>query len=234
MSWRRGRAYAQDLRDRVLAAPGRLREVAERFGVSAAYVSRVRSRHGRLGQTSAGAQHNHVPLRLAGLKEPLLAQVALAPEQTLAQLCQWVKAEHGIEVGPTTMGKTLARLGLTRKKRRCMLPSKSEATSRRRARTGPQEQAWPASERLIFLDETWATTNMAPTWGRSPKGERCLGYAPCGHWHTTTFVCALSKDGLLAPLVLDGPINGHAFVAWVEQFLVPELRAGDIVVMDLP
>ena len=128
MSWRRGRAYAQDLRDRVLAATGRLRKVAERYGVSQAYVSRVRSRHGRLGQASAGAQHNHVPLRLGGLKEPLLAQVALAPEQTLAQLCQWVKAEHGMEVGPTTMGKTLARLGLTRKKRQYMLPSKSEAT----------------------------------------------------------------------------------------------------------
>ena len=93
-------------------------------------------------------------------------------------------------------------------------------------------QALPASGRLIFLDETWATTNMMPTWGRSPRGERCLGYAPCGHWHTTTFVCALSQDGLLAPLVLDGPINGHAFVAWVEQCLAPELRLGDIVVMD--
>lgn len=73
---------------------------------------------------------------------------------------------------------------------------------------------------------------MAPTWGRSPKGQRCLGYAPLGHWHTTTFVCALTTDGLLAPLVLDGPINGQAFVAWVEQFLAPTLRAGDIVVMD--
>jgi len=69
-----------------------------------------------------------VPPRLAGLKAPLLAQVALAPEQTLAQLCQWVRAEHGMEVGPTTMGKTLPRLGLTRKKRRCMGPRKSEAT----------------------------------------------------------------------------------------------------------
>ena len=116
MPWRRGRAYARDVRDRVLAAKGRLREVAERLGVSQACVSRVRSRHERLGQTSAGAQHNHVPPRLAGLKEPLLAQVALAPEQTLARLCQWVRAGHGIEVGPTAMGKTLARLGLTRKK----------------------------------------------------------------------------------------------------------------------
>lgn len=128
MSWRRGKAYAQDLRDRVLAATGRLREVAERFGVSQAYVSRVRSRHARLGQTSAGEQRNHVPLRLEGVKEPLLAQVALVPEQTLVQLCQWVRTEYGTQVGPTTMGKTLARLGLTRKKRRCMPASKSEAT----------------------------------------------------------------------------------------------------------
>ena len=122
MSWQRGRAYAQDLRDRVLAAPGRLREVAERFGVSPSYVSRARTRRSRLGQVSPGSQCNHVQLRLATLKEPLLAQVALAPEQTLRQLCQWVQSEHGLLVGPTTMamamamGKTLTRLGLTRKK----------------------------------------------------------------------------------------------------------------------
>ncbi|CDS55214.1 hypothetical protein [Polaromonas sp. CG9_12] len=127
MPWRRGKAYAQDLRDRVLAAKGTLREVAARFDVSQAYVSRVHSRHERMGQASAGAKHNHVPLRLGGLKTLLLGQVALAPEQTLAQLCQWVKVEHGLQVGLTTMGKTLTRLGLTRKKR-CTLPSKSEAT----------------------------------------------------------------------------------------------------------
>ncbi len=143
MSWRRGRAYAQDLRDRVLAATGLLREVAERFGVSQAYVSRARSRRSRLGQASPGSQCNHMPLRLAGLKEQLLAQVALAPEQTLAQLCQWVKAEHGIEVGPTAMGKTLARLGLTRKKRLCMPASRNEPTSPKRARPGaPSKLRW--------------------------------------------------------------------------------------------
>ena len=86
--------------------------------------------------------------------------------------------------------------------------------------------------RLVFLDETWSTTAMTPIRGRSPRGQRCLGYAPHGHWHTTTFVCALRSHGLAAPCVLDGPINGAAFVAWVEQMLVPELRAGDIVVMD--
>jgi transposase len=86
--------------------------------------------------------------------------------------------------------------------------------------------------RLVFLDETWASTNMTPTRGRPPKGTRCLGQAPYGHWHSTTFVCALRTQGLVAPLVLDGPINGCAFRAWVEQALVTQLQPGDIVVMD--
>ena len=136
MSWRLGMAYAQDLRDRVLAAPGLLREVAERFDVSLSYVSRVRARRQRLGQTGAGVQCNHVPPRLGALKAPLLAQVALAPEQTLAQLCQWVRADYGIAVGPTTMGKTLARFGLTLKKRPSMLPSSCAPMSPRRGRPG--------------------------------------------------------------------------------------------------
>jgi hypothetical protein len=87
MSWRRGQAYAQHLRDRVLAATGTLGDLAQRFGVSSTYAWRVRSRCSQLGQTSAGAQVNHVPLRLDGLQEALRAQVALAPEQTLALRC---------------------------------------------------------------------------------------------------------------------------------------------------
>ena len=89
-----------------------------------------------------------------------------------------------------------------------------------------------ACGRLVFLDETWASTAMTPTRGRSPQGQRCLGHAPHGHWHTSTFICALRMDGLAAPWVLDGPINGQAFRAWVEQALAAELRPGDVVVMD--
>ena len=73
---------------------------------------------------------------------------------------------------------------------------------------------------------------MTPIRGRAPRGKRCPGRAPCGHWRTTTFVCALRQTGLSAPCVLDGPINGETFVAWVEQMLAPELRPGDIVIMD--
>jgi transposase len=73
---------------------------------------------------------------------------------------------------------------------------------------------------------------MARLRGRAPRGERCRAAVPHGHWKTTTFTAALRRSGLAAPMVLDGPMNGIAFLAYVRQVLVPELRPGDIVVMD--
>ncbi len=87
-------------------------------------------------------------------------------------------------------------------------------------------------ERLVFIDETWASTNMARRYGRAPRGERLRVGVPHGHWKTTTFVAGLRLTGMVAPMVLDGPINGVSFQAYVDQVLVPELRPGDIVVMD--
>lgn len=73
---------------------------------------------------------------------------------------------------------------------------------------------------------------MARTHGRAPRGERLRSPVPHGHWKTTTFVAGLRNSGMVAPMVLDGPVNGVAFQAYVDQVLVPELRPGDIVVMD--
>ncbi len=87
-------------------------------------------------------------------------------------------------------------------------------------------------ERLIFIDETWASTAMARTHGRAPRGERLRMGVPFGHWKTTTFVAGLRLSGLVAPMVLDGPINRRSFEAYVDQVLVPELRPGDVVIMD--
>ena len=84
----------------------------------------------------------------------------------------------------------------------------------------------------MFIDETWASTKMARTHGRAPRGERLRSPIPHGHWKTTTFVAALRTSGMVAPMVLDGPINGVAFQAYVDQVLVPDLEPGDIVVMD--
>ena len=73
---------------------------------------------------------------------------------------------------------------------------------------------------------------MARTHGRAPRGQRLRAAIPHGHWKTTTFVAGLRTSGMVAPMVLDGPINSVAFQAYVDQVLVPELRPGDIVVMD--
>ena len=94
------------------------------------------------------------------------------------------------------------------------------------------QQAGLDPERLAFIDETWAKTNMTRLRGRSLRGTRLVDKTPHGHWKTTTFVAALRASGLTAPLVLDGAINGDAFLAYVKQILVPTLRSGDIVVMD--
>jgi transposase len=86
--------------------------------------------------------------------------------------------------------------------------------------------------RLVFIDETWAKTNMTRLRGWSPRGAKLLAKVPHGHWQTLTFIAALRHDRIDAPLVLDGPINGESFLAWVEQMLVPTLAPGDIVIMD--
>jgi transposase len=96
-------------------------------------------------------------------------------------------------------------------------------------------RAGPAAldvDRLVFIDETWATTAMGRRYGRAPVGERLVCPVPHGHWKTTTFVAALRVGGLTAPLVIDGAVNGDLFVAYVEPVLVPTLRPGDVVVMD--
>jgi transposase len=85
---------------------------------------------------------------------------------------------------------------------------------------------------LVFIDETWAKTNMTRLRGWARRGRKLLAKAPQGHWRTLTFLAALRSDRIDAPCVLDGPINGDSFIAYVEQFLVPTLTQGDIVIMD--
>jgi transposase len=88
------------------------------------------------------------------------------------------------------------------------------------------------STKLVFIDETWTSTSMTRRYGRAPRGRRCIGSAPHGHWETTTFVSALRHNRLTAPMVADGPMDGELFLAWVRQFLCPTLRPGDIVILD--
>ena len=86
--------------------------------------------------------------------------------------------------------------------------------------------------RLVFIDETWAKTNMTRRHGRCRCGTRLVARVPHGRWRTLTFLAALRCDRIDAPCVIDGPINGQSFLAYVEQMLVPCLKPGDVVIMD--
>ena len=86
--------------------------------------------------------------------------------------------------------------------------------------------------KLVFIDETSASTNMTRRYGRGTRGERLVCKIPHGHWKTSTFIAALRHNRVTAPLLLDGAMNGQSFLAYVEQILAPTLKRGDIVVMD--
>ena len=87
-------------------------------------------------------------------------------------------------------------------------------------------------QRLVFIDETWTKTNMAPLRGWAPRGQRLEAKLPHGKWRTLTFLAALRHDRIEAPWLLDGPINGERFLIYVERVLMSALKPGDIVIMD--
>lgn len=89
-----------------------------------------------------------------------------------------------------------------------------------------------SAEKLVFIDETWTSTNMTRRYGRAPRGQRCRGSAPWSHWQTTTFVGALRRRGISATMVIDEPMDGDVFLAYVQQVLVPTLSPGEIVILD--
>jgi transposase len=123
-----------------------------------------------------------------------------------------------------------ARVSVTKKS---LLPAEQDRPDiARRRRRWKAHQKRIDPERLVFIDETWTKTNMAPLRGWAPRGQRLPGKAPHGHWRTLTFIAALRLDRIDAPCVFDGPINGESFLAYVEQVLVPTLAPGDIVVLD--
>jgi transposase len=112
------------------------------------------------------------------------------------------------------------------------------AAEQQRPDVQAQRAAWTIERlgwdprKLVFIDESGARTNMARQYGRAPRGCRLVDYVPHGHWKTTTFVAALRDDGFTAPMVLDGAMNGKAFLAYVRQVLVPTLHRGDLVILD--
>ena len=153
MAWRRGQAYGQDLRDRVLAAEGLpVREVAERLSVSPSCVVKVRARLREAGEREARPQRNHLPPRLAPVLSALRTRSDAVPDATVAELRAWAEAEHGVRVSHPVMWKVLARLGLTRKKSGSVRPSRIAPTYPKPAAPGPRPH--PVSTRPAWCSST--------------------------------------------------------------------------------
>jgi transposase len=139
MLWKRGRAYAQDLRERVFAAFDAglpVGQIAAMLMVSVSYVSKVLTRRHDTGETEARPQRCHVPGKLAGLFSEIRGYVAARPDATLAEIRSWLLDTHKVSASQTVVWKTLAHLDLTRKKRPCTPPSRAAPTSPRRVLNG--------------------------------------------------------------------------------------------------
>ncbi len=227
------RPLSLDLRFRAAAAlteGATVREVAKRFGISVASAVRIGQR--------ARAGTGLAPRKVGGNRQPVLLTAPEAITSRLAAKADWtVRAlacdlkAAGINVSHDTVWRFLRRQGLTFKK--TLLASETDRPNlvRRRAQWRTHQNKVDPS-RLVFIDETWVKTNMTRTRGWSPCGVPLLAKVLHGHWKTLTFLAGLRHDRIVAPCVIDGPINGISFTAWVSQALVPTLNRGDIVIAD--
>jgi len=225
--------YSMDLRERALArkAAGEThRQIAEALQISASCVSKWARRDRETGSPSPAQIGGYKPRTLSGDCAEWLRQRISAGPFTLKGLAAEL-AERGIKTHPKAVWVFVHAEGLSFKK--TLLPEEQTRPDVARRRTRwKAHQTKIAASRLVFIDETWVKTNMAPLRGWAPRGQRLRAYAPHGHWKTLTFIAALRCDRIDAPWVLDGPINGEAFRLYVEKILAPTLGPGDVVVMD--
>jgi|TARA_B100001971_G_scaffold169334_1_gene161116 transposase len=187
-------------------------------------------RYRATGRVAAKPMGSRMARLLIGERAWLLERIAVSPDITLRALVSELH-RRGVRASYGSLWRLLHDEGISFKKSLYASEQDRPDVARRRARWKKYQDRLDPS-RLVFIDETWAKTNMTRRHGRCRKGERLMAKVPHRRWHTLTFLAALRHDRIDAPCVLDGPINGASFLADVEQFLVPTLRPGDIVIMD--
>lgn len=226
------RVYSQDLRQRVVDAverrDGSIRQIAERFAVSLSFVVRLLQLKRRTGSVQpkppgGGRRPALGPDDLARLK----ALVEQQPDATLEELRQ------RLDVNCSTMAisRALGKLKLPRKKKVAHAQQRDTPEVQRQRRSFRQGVAGLDPQRLVYVDETGATTAMTRTHGRAPVGQRVEGAVP-GRWDSVTLICGMRLAGVTAPMAFRGGTDTATFQEYVERVLVPQLRPGDIVVWD--
>jgi transposase len=163
--------------------------------------------------------------------ERILVALSEQPDATLKELLAALGKQH-IRTSRSALARFLARHKFTRKKKSLRAAGQKREDVARARRKWIREQGLLDPAKLVFIDETSVNTNMVRLYGRCPCGMRLVDHVPFGQWETLTFVSALRHDGMVAPMLIEGPMNGELFLAYVEQFLVPTLKPNDIVVAD--
>ena len=225
-----------DLRIRVIGAveAGMSRNAAaRRFGVSIASAVRWMDEYLRTGRSAPKPRGgDRRSGRIEAQAELLMRAIDETPDITLAELRERLITERGETFALSHDPRLLPPPPdhIQKKTAHASEQAREDVAARREAWFDLQPELDPA--KLIFIDETGATTKMARLRGRSPRGERCRAAVPHGHWKTTTLVAGLRLGGLMAPMIVDGAMNGDAFTAYAESFLAPTLAPGDVVIMD--
>jgi len=226
--------YSNDLRVRVIQVVedgAAARAAARQFVIGDSTAIRWAKRWRETGSFEAKTNKGQSRSPLKKHEEWLLGLVRQEPDLTLEEIQRRLLAEHQHKAGIGSVWRFFDRHGISLKKSlRAAEQDRPDVAAARTAWAENQPKLDP--ERLVFIDETGTSTNMARLRGRAPRGERLVSKVPHGHWKNTTFVAGLRTNALTAPCVIDGPMNGDAFIAYVEQILVPTLKPGDIVVMD--
>jgi transposase len=222
-----------DLRERVVLSVegGATRhEAAEQFEVSVSSAIRWMQRFVQFGNAAAkpsGGSTSPLEAHAPWLRKLIAEQ----PDLTLDEIVAAMR-RHGIAGSRSAVWRFFDRHKISVKKKSVRAAEQERADVMRARRRWMREQGLLDPARLVFVDETATSTNMARQHGRCERGVRLIGHVPQSHWETITFVAALRHDGMVAPFVINGPMNGVSFLAYLEQCLVPTLKRGDIVIID--
>ena len=229
-------AFSLDIREKVMKAIGAglsRRGAATRFdiGVSTAvrWAKRALTTGSVAPSTIGGDRRSH---RIEAHADFILDEIDAEPRVTIEELREKLKSHSGMSFGFGTVWRFLARHGITRKK------TTAHAAEQEREDVAAARKAWFEGQldldptKLVFLDETSVSTNMARRFGWAARGERCRAAVPHGHWKTTTLIAGLRFDGIGAAKTFDGALDGQGFLDYVRNVLGPTLSEGDVVVMD--